>query len=491
MKRTEYIKKFEKYNIGPPTYLLILFSIIFIRVVLENIVSLPGLSPSIAFTHQSFCFFLSSFLSSILLISLLSKEKVQIISKVILIAYTIIILAPIIDYLVSRVAFYEYIIDKTVPLSTPNWGYLLKAFMSFGVGIIGVTLGQQVEMTLFLLLSTSYIWIKTKSRLRTVLTPLLVYTLTFLYGSFPNYVSFGGLYEAFNSQHNLLYLSSVYSILIVIQISIWLILYDKSKFIWLLRNLVSGRGIHYAAMAGFGGFLAGARLYSVLLALICVALFWQAARAINDVYDMPGDKLSNTNSAVTHGLFNASDLAGVSILCSLLSLLFASVLGYTAVVISLLAIPVSIIYSVPPIRIKRLPLVSTFVIAASAVLAFALGFYSEPLQMAFPKTLVIAMLVCFTLAFNTKDLKDFEEDKANMIWTIPVIFGLEKGRVIIAAFDLLSYLAAPLILGINGLLLPAAFFGIVTFFVVLRKESREWQIFLLYFLFLTVMFFIK
>ena len=118
-----------------------------------------------------------------------------------------------------------------------------------------------------------------------------------------------------------------------------------------------------------------------------------------------------------------------------------------------------------------------------------MGFFSGSTDVAFPMKMAYGILICFTLAFNTKDLKDYEGDKANEIWSLPVIFGMKRGRVIIAVLDFLAYIAVPFILSINDLLLPAIGFGAATFLVVLRKESKEWQIFLLYFLFLIIVFF--
>jgi len=183
-----------------------------------------------------------------------------------------------------------------------------------------------------------------------------------------------------------------------------------------------------------------------------------------------------------------TEMKGVAILCGLLSLLLATTLSYAAILLVLCIIAVSATYSIPPLRLKKYPIISIFVISIGALLAFALGFYSGSTQNAFPINMAYGILVCFTLAFNTKDLKDYEGDKENEIWTIPVIFGLKRGRIIIAFLDLLAYLVVPFILGINNLILPAIVFGVATFLVVLRKESKEWQIFLLYFLFLIAVF---
>ena len=80
------IDKIEESRIGFPTFLILLGSIILFRIFLENKVTLPFqhsfFSP--VFLHHSATFFLSAFLSSTLLICILSKEKVGKVSKVVL-----------------------------------------------------------------------------------------------------------------------------------------------------------------------------------------------------------------------------------------------------------------------------------------------------------------------------------------------------------------------------------------------------------------------
>jgi homogentisate phytyltransferase/homogentisate geranylgeranyltransferase len=343
-------------------------------------------------------------------------------------------------------------------------------------------------MILYLIFSTIYVYTKTKSATRTILTPISVYTLTFFYGTLPNYVSFGNLYKTFDSAHNILYYSSLFTILIFIQGALWLHLYDKTKLRAIIRKMIAGRTVHYLAMGIAGALMAGIGPYTTLLVLLCTLSGWLMSLAINDIYDANSVKIPEDSNQNTTRNPTLSEMKTIALFCGILSLLIATILSYAAIVIVLLCMATSMLYSLPPLRLKKYPIISTFLLSSAAVLVFTLGFYAETPQKDFPISLVYAMLICFTLAFNTKDLKDYEKDKQNKIWTIPVIFGLKKGRMIIAALDLLAYSLVPTILGLEKLLIPAIVFGIITFLVVLRKESKEWQIFLLYFLFLATAF---
>jgi homogentisate phytyltransferase/homogentisate geranylgeranyltransferase len=486
------VKRVEDAKISVLVFAILLSSIIFIRVMIENEVSFPVGQRvlTLPFVNLCFAFYLSAFLSATLLVNLISNGKIERTSKILLVGYVAIVLPPIIDYLRSKVVFYEFIFDPRMPLSTPNWGYLLRAYLTFGSGVYGVMPGIQIEVLIYLILSTLYVYSKTKSTIRTLVTPLAVYSLTFFYASFPNYFSFGTLYEIFNAFHNDLYFSSVFAILIAVQSGLWLLLWDKRKFLSLFKSLKTERSLHYAAMAGFGAFLGGVGLYPAFLAVVCVLLLWLSTTAINDITDVAADRISLKASPLVEGVMSESEMAAVAIYCGLLALLFAEMLGFWSMTFAASAIAIAIFYSVPPVRLRKYPILSTLMLAFGALFAFTIGFYSNPTRVLFPNNLALAIIICFTLAFNTKDLKDYVGDKSNGIWTIPVIFGPKKGRVIVAVLDLAAFLLVPVILRTTALLIPAAIFGVLTFLAVLRKETKERTIFLLYFLFLSVVFFI-
>jgi homogentisate phytyltransferase/homogentisate geranylgeranyltransferase len=485
----KYIKNLEDAKIGLPVFLLLLTSPILIRNVLETLIVESGAFIPIEDIQHAQLFFLAAFISSVLLITYLSKERVDKVSKVVLPAYTMmVILVPIIDRIFLENIRYAYIYDFGVPLSTPNWALIGRAYVTFCAGLQYITIGQRLAVIVLASLATFYIFVKTKSTIKTLITPFAVYTLTFFYSSYFNFFSFGTLYQTFRLNHfpniEWIYFNSILLVLIVIQVIIWLILYNKNKFIGLVKNLAVNRSIHYLAMAGFGAFLSGQGAYTILLVLICIMLLWQAAAAINDLHDVVSDTISKEGNLLVNGTFTRTELKGMALLCSLLALFFATTLSYAAILIVLMIIGISAIYSIPPLRLKKYPIVSIFVIAIGALLAFCLGFYSGATENAFPTNMAYGILVCFTLAFNTKDLKDYEGDKANEIWSIPVIFGLKRGRIIIAVLDLVAFLLVPFVLGINNLIIPSIIFGVATFLVVLREKSKEWQVFMLYFLFL-------
>jgi 4-hydroxybenzoate polyprenyltransferase len=104
----------------------------------------------------------------------------------------------------------------------------------------------------------------------------------------------------------------------------------------------------------------------------------------------------------------------------------------------------------------------------------------------FPISVGLAILVCYNLAINTKDLKDYEGDKNSGVLTIPVLLGPSRGRIAIGALDFSAYLAVPLILQIPLLIVPALIFGGATFYLICREKTPEKLFFLMLILFLSI-----
>ena len=126
------------------------------------------------------------------------------------------------------------------------------------------------------------------------------------------------------------------------------------------------------------------------------------------------------------------------------------------------------------------------VIAVFALIVFTIGFYSGPPQNAYPSGVAVAILVCYNLAINTKDLKDYEGDKKSGVLTLPVLFGQKNGRIVIGALDFAAYLAVPLVVEVPLLVVPALIFGGVNFYLVYREKTPEKVIFGVFFLFLAI-----
>jgi homogentisate phytyltransferase / homogentisate geranylgeranyltransferase len=242
------------------------------------------------------------------------------------------------------------------------------------------------------------------------------------------------------------------------------------------------------AIAVMGVVLGGGGLIPGLLAVACALLLWQIAVSINQVTDVSEDSISKRDNPVVSAAISQHDMIYVSLGYCGLAFLFAALIGYIAIVLTAASLCLSILYSAPPIRLKRYPFVASSTIAVFALIVFSLGFYSAPPTVEFPTSVALVILICYNLAINTKDLKDYEGDKNSGVLTLPVLLGQRRGRIAIGALDFVAYLAVPAILQVHLLVVPALIFGGLTFYLIRRAKTPEALIFFVLFLFLaTVM----
>jgi homogentisate phytyltransferase / homogentisate geranylgeranyltransferase len=481
------VEKVEAAKISLSLFIVTLGSLIFARIILEHYVVGPlEQAPSLIFINNSLTFFLSAFLAATLLLSLISKQRIEKVSKVMLVGYVYILLPPLIDAALGNGANYTSVPDLNLGLAMPNWGYLLRAYSVFFSGVSGVTLGIQVEISVFVILAAVYVGVKTKSMLKTAATAIVIYSLIFCYIVLPYFVDAPPYFEAFNSSHNCQFLSSIFTVFIAFQLGLWLYFFDKAKLKSLSRSILSTRSFLYVAIAVVGVVLGGGGLYPGLLAVICTLILWQIAVSINQVTDVSEDSISKRDNPVVSAAINQQDMISIALGYCVLAVLFAVSIGYVAIVLTAASLCLSILYSTPPIRLKRYPFVASSVIAIFALIVFSLGFYSGPPTNAFPIGMALAILVCYNLAINTKDLKDYEGDKKSGVLTLPVLLGQRRGRIAIGVLDFVAYCAVPLILKIPLLMVPALIFGGVTFYLIYREETPEKLIFVVFFMFLAV-----
>jgi len=171
---------------------LTLFSIILTRNILES--SFDGkqlLGFSVIISHSFYMMFVHfplfyiSLLTWILLVfKLLTKEETIKIAKVLLIGMTVIIIAPVIDIIVSRGSGY-----KLTYLTGPASITEIHKFFYFTKDLLQASWGQRAEIFLVLLGSFVYVLIKTKNYLKSILAPIIIYLVIFIHSILPNTIA--------------------------------------------------------------------------------------------------------------------------------------------------------------------------------------------------------------------------------------------------------------------------------------------------------------
>ncbi len=217
-------------------------------------------------------------------------------------------------------------------------------------------------------------------------------------------------------------------------------------------------------------------LYFIVLAYAAVF-----AIATNNREDLEIDKITNTNRPLVRNAVNPRKyiiVASLSLLVSLITAALADWVFFAAIFgISL----IYYIYSCKPFKIKRFVFLAKFLIGINTLISAYCGFLTAGGKWTeFPVFWLLFILVPVSLMANFIDLKDTAGDRLAGIKTLPVIWGEQTAKRLIALFTLSAYvyvffyfdswlIAALLLLTVS-----------VHIFLIFREPYQEKLLFLLH-----------
>ncbi len=186
------IGEIEKENFSFFPGFVTLFSIILIRNMLESSFEGKQILGFSAITSRSFymvfvhypLFYLSLFLWALFILKFLTKEEPIKIAKVLLIGMSVIIIAPIIDIIVSKGSGYNL-----TYLTGPGEFTEIHKFFYFTKDLLQTSWGQRAEILLVLIGSFIYVFIKTKNHFKALLAPIFIYLIIFIHSILPNTIA--------------------------------------------------------------------------------------------------------------------------------------------------------------------------------------------------------------------------------------------------------------------------------------------------------------
>ncbi len=506
--------------------------IIFIRFLFESISSptQSGVIPSDSYSLiQIGLFFLSITIGTACIIGFFTKDYKNT-PKVILFGLPIIWIAPIIDLLLSGGKGYvmAYVRDT-------HFDLIRDFFTFFGPNFInGATPGMRIEIGLILIGAGLYVFFTTRSKLRTFGAVISCYILGFIMGSLPGIIyTLANLHQSSSTVSEVLnYLAKIISrsniyhntlhegtsfvpvtrlfelefdkymsqILFIISFLFTIFLFWKmntEKFFAVIKNGRPERLNFYTASlvcgAGFAYInnLANPFVWTDLWGFACLIIawvgLWMHAIHLNDVADIEIDKISNSDRPLIKKELTVEEMQMSGHIWLVVALLGSWVAGFYPFFMCLVYIACSFIYSCPPLRLRRFPVISSFLISVACLATILAGFFFVSVHkeiQAFPPFLALGILIIVTLAINFKDMKDIEGDKAEGIITLAVLFG-KKAPIVIGLCMALSILLVPIFLSFYFLFvfaIPAALTG---YWLIVRKPYEEKWIFVLRFAFLS------
>jgi 4-hydroxybenzoate polyprenyltransferase len=382
--------------------------------------------------------------------------------------------------------------------------------------------GLRIEFFMIIFLMALYVHIKTSKLWKSVLGFIAGY-IWIMFLAMPLYAAYiidwlpipnsasGSVYERVYWTRGLLEMtvnkfSLIWLFATVTLLICWLYIYNKKIIVSLLRNIRPFRTIHYLGLM-IGGMLVGSWALKdyrpnpfqypfdyIAVAGLAFAVFFafQYAVVSNDIADEEIDKLSNPERPLIRADICKEDYRSIGGIFLALSLYFAFSVNLWAFLLILLFIVCYQIYSVPPLRIKRLFPFSTFLVAFNGLVAMLAGFSllsgSEKLYV-FPPYLALAILISFFLNINMKDIKDVAGDRKAGIKTIPTVFGEKKGRIAIGVLSFTGFVFVPVILKIKALFPYTLAFGGLSALIIIKKKWQESLFFVNYYVYYVIVLF--
>ncbi len=512
------IGKLENQKISLYGWLISIFAIVFLRNFLESYSTRRNyfnleLHPFIFFHAPAFYLFYVLFF--IVFLYFFTKERIEKISKIALFAFLIILLPPIIDLVLTNGAgglSMQYMENSNPPENFSDFFQIFsRAFIYSSQGILffakdnipnlmtalfRFNYGIRIQCGILLLGFVWYIFLKTKNILKVLLGLLSLYSIMVLRFIFPLPLYVWRLASSLNPSFKYEYtIAAFYFIGICILSFIWFFVFNKEKFFAFLKNARLTRVFNNIALLGLGLYLAKVPIFNplsispadwllIIMAVISLLLYWFSAIGYDDLADEKIDRISNQHRPLPQNKFTREEFKTLTNLSRIASYVAAFIVGYAFFIFILLRSLVGYLYSCFPLRLKRFPVLATFTNGFALLLAIYAGFLIKTTNSIFdfPWKLAIFVLIAFTLGVTAKDIKDYQGDKAGGIYTIPVLFGLERGKKIIGLLAFIVFMLCPIFFfdHFNVLILPSLFAGILSFLLINRKKHGAQELICLF-----------
>lgn len=461
-------------------------------------------------------FYISIALSFVLLFKLVVRIELEKIFRVILPAFLIILLPPVIDLIIcqGKKCIMTYLLPS--PIHSND---LLYRFFTLGGEykiIGGITPGIKIELIMIVIGSFFYFLIKNKNIIKSLFFSFLVYGIIFIYLITPIWLNY--FLKIFGKSFNYNFdidLVNLYFLLIILLSSILFYLYNKNYFKAIIRDLRILRLLHFWLMVILGIVIGNAYAdkigvefnlsnfvpFPLITVLVVILLSWLYSVITNNIEDKKIDEISNSTRPLVAKAVPLDVYKKLAVAVLIFIITSSLAIGFEVFFIMLIFIGNYFLYSSPPFRLKRITLFSKLIISFNSLILIILGYilahvYIDGIDISqiirsFPSSLIFYILVFFTLAINFIDIKDYEGDKAAGIKTLPVILGLKKSKIIIGLFFLSAYIAAYFFFNFPSFFLYVLIIlGIVQFLLINRQKYSEKPIFIVYLItLLTVIFF--
>jgi len=477
--------RLETLNIGLGRWLLFLASIIVLRHFLEQV---SGQQKTLYFLSYFLHYplaYVAPLLALAVVLALLSRERIERVTRLMLFAWLLTLLPPVIDLLVPSSGgtpeLIGYLIPKDGSIGRAFLNLLNPTFHDFQ----GTTAGIRLEAALGCLLGAWYVFLKTKNTLRSIVSFFVIYVTMFFFFALPPITMavvnlFGGeienVYQLFFARADIhrafanvtpfalsdLSNSLIDLFVIAPVLALWYRIHDGARFreairgfdpaAALLMPLVTFAGLGFGArlLLGSPTLLAVSHPFDVisiiglLAASFCAGLTVSSLRRLTAV---PTDDPSRGSRLV------------VSVFLFSLTTLLALSVSYVALTYVLGILAVFYFYYAPPFAFRRFTPLAELSVASAMFFAFLLGYggYAGGAAALWtPRSIVVIILVSGTLAAMARGV--WEDPAAyGFGWNLGSLGG-RRTRLAAGVCILAAGLMPGLVLG-SGQIVLAGFLG--------------------------------
>lgn len=221
-------------------------------------------------------------------------------------------------------------------------------------------------------------------------------------------------------------------------------------------------------------------VFNFLMSVISIIFACLYAIVVNNIADKEIDAISNQNRPLVKGVIDIKAYEKLGFFYLFLAMFYSMWIDTRALLLVSFVMASYFLYSSPPFRLKRIPVLSKLVISLNSIAMVVLGYILVNGQVQdFPHAIYYIYLLLFTLAANMIDLKDVAGDAAAGVLTLPVWIGERKAKLLIGIGALATPIAFVALLP-NLQLAPALILiGIVQFYLINKRNYNEKPIILI------------
>jgi tetratricopeptide (TPR) repeat protein len=497
----------ETLELSPITvgrWLLVLAAIIVLRHFLEQ---MSGQKKTLYFLSYFIHYplaYVAPLLALAVLLAVFAREKVERVTRLMLFAWLLTLLPPLIDLALPRAGDTPQLIGYLIPKSGTLWTAFANLFNPAYADFQGTTAGIRIEAAIGCVLGAFYVHLKTRSAARAIasffaiyvtmffffaLPPVLlaitrlfgadvenVYTLLFgkasVHRAFVNATPFG-VSDLSNALVDLLIIAPI--------LGLWYRLYDRGKFRALVRAIdppqvvfhtlltLSGMALGARLLLGSGGLLKVTHAFDVVaISGVLAASFFAAlaAGALRQIHAPDGDPNASGDRCWTRE---------IGVFYFAFATLFAVTVSYVALTYVLAFLAVYYLYYALPIRLSRFAGLSGFCVGAASLFSLTLGYSSyagAAASLWLPRSVALLVVVVPTLALGARDLWDAAAARGDR-WNLVTLVGEAPARKFAGLGLFLGSLLPGAVLGLPFLLIPGAIVGVLGFLLAVRGKAAD------------------